>query len=119
MERGSWEGGWLGHEGQAGVWEKVSSAGRPTSGQHHSPPSPKPQPHTHTPAPLCLQANNAYIFPAVGHAAVLVNATAIPDDCFVIAAEELASMSQVEVRGAEGGRVWVRGAEGGRVWVRG
>lgn len=41
------------------------------------------------------QANNAYIFPAVGHAAVLTRCREISDDVFLVAAEALASMSSV------------------------
>ena len=41
------------------------------------------------------QANNAYIFPAVGHAAVLARCRQISDDVFLVAAESLASMSSV------------------------
>ena len=44
---------------------------------------------THYPA----QANNAYIFPAVGHAAILTNCKSISDEVFLVAAEALASMS--------------------------
>eukprot|EP00197_Chlamydomonas_leiostraca_P005503 CAMPEP_0202866184 /NCGR_PEP_ID=MMETSP1391-20130828/7245_1 /ASSEMBLY_ACC=CAM_ASM_000867 /TAXON_ID=1034604 /ORGANISM="Chlamydomonas leiostraca, Strain SAG 11-49" /LENGTH=597 /DNA_ID=CAMNT_0049546107 /DNA_START=115 /DNA_END=1908 /DNA_ORIENTATION=- len=39
------------------------------------------------------QANNAYIFPSVGHAAVLTKSTAITDDMFLVAADELSRMS--------------------------
>ncbi|CAG9460675.1 unnamed protein product [Pedinophyceae sp. YPF-701] len=42
------------------------------------------------------QANNAYVFPAVGHAAVLTRATNIPPDAFLIAAETLSGMSDAE-----------------------
>jgi malate dehydrogenase (oxaloacetate-decarboxylating)(NADP+) len=44
---------------------------------------------THYPA----QSNNAYIFPAVGHAAVLTKAREINDDVFLVAAETLAKLS--------------------------
>ena len=47
---------------------------------------------THYPA----QANNAYIFPAVGHAAVLTKCARIPDEVFLIAAEALAKLSPPE-----------------------
>lgn len=36
------------------------------------------------------QANNAYVFPAIGHAAVLSHAQSIPDEVFLIAAQVLA-----------------------------
>lgn len=39
------------------------------------------------------QANNAYIFPAVGHAAVLLSSGSIEEDVFLVAAEALAEMS--------------------------
>ncbi|KAG2448043.1 hypothetical protein HYH02_007070 [Chlamydomonas schloesseri] len=39
------------------------------------------------------QANNAYIFPAVGHAAVLTRAQRIPEEVFLVAAERLAAMA--------------------------
>ncbi|GFR44441.1 hypothetical protein Agub_g5680 [Astrephomene gubernaculifera] len=39
------------------------------------------------------QANNAYIFPAVGHAAVLTKAKTIPLAVFLVAAEQLAAMA--------------------------
>lgn len=39
------------------------------------------------------QANNAYIFPAVGHAAILVKAKCISDEDFIIAADALAHMT--------------------------
>ncbi|GAB4819191.1 hypothetical protein N2152v2_006237 [Parachlorella kessleri] len=42
------------------------------------------------------QANNAYIFPAVGHAAVLCQSKAISDDVFLVAAESLAHMTSLE-----------------------
>lgn len=44
------------------------------------------------------QANNAYIFPAVGHAAVLTRASCIPEEVFLVAAEELAAMGTAEAR---------------------
>jgi malic enzyme len=44
---------------------------------------------THHPA----QANNAYIFPAIGMAAVLTNCSALTDEVFVVAAEALAEMA--------------------------
>ena len=44
---------------------------------------------TYTPA----QANNAYVFPAIGHAAVLCDAAAITDEVFLLAAEALAEMT--------------------------
>ncbi|WIA23671.1 hypothetical protein OEZ85_000372 [Tetradesmus obliquus] len=39
------------------------------------------------------QANNAYVFPAVGHAAVLTRCSSIPDAVFLEAAEALGAMS--------------------------
>jgi malate dehydrogenase (oxaloacetate-decarboxylating)(NADP+) len=39
------------------------------------------------------QANNAYVFPALGHAAVLADAREISDDVFLAAAESLAVMT--------------------------
>lgn len=47
---------------------------------------------THYPA----QANNAYIFPAVGYAAVLAQAKEITDEVFVLAAEELSKMTDMD-----------------------
>lgn len=45
------------------------------------------------------QANNAYVFPALGHAAVLAGAREISDDVFLSAAESLAVMtSEDELR---------------------
>lgn len=41
------------------------------------------------------QANNAYVFPAVGHAAVLCKAKTIPNDAFLVAAEVLSTLSPV------------------------
>lgn len=42
------------------------------------------------------QANNAYIFPAVGHAAILTHCSSITDDVFVVAAEALSKMTTAE-----------------------
>eukprot|EP00775_Hariotina_reticulata_P013302 gene13302-13431_t len=42
------------------------------------------------------QANNAYIFPAVGYAAVLARSRGITDEMFVLAAEELSTMTDME-----------------------
>ena len=39
------------------------------------------------------QANNAYIFPALGHAALLTHATSLRDDAFLAAAEALAELA--------------------------
>tara|TARA_B110000977_G_scaffold111436_2_gene144546 strand:+ start:12790 stop:14337 length:1548 start_codon:yes stop_codon:yes gene_type:complete len=39
------------------------------------------------------QANNAYVFPALGHAAVLANAREISDDVFLAVAESLSNMT--------------------------
>ena len=47
---------------------------------------------THYPA----QANNAYIFPAVGFAAVLCRSKEITDEMFVLAAEELSAMTDLQ-----------------------
>lgn len=44
---------------------------------------------TYTPA----QANNAYVFPAIGHAAMLCGAREITDEVFLLAAEALAGMT--------------------------
>ena len=41
------------------------------------------------------QANNAYIFPALGHAAILAGAKSIPDELFLDAAECLAKQSEL------------------------
>jgi malate dehydrogenase (oxaloacetate-decarboxylating)(NADP+) len=42
------------------------------------------------------QANNAYVFPAIGHAASLAKWTSIPDDAFLLCAETLADMTTTE-----------------------
>ena len=42
------------------------------------------------------QANNAYIFPAVGHAAILCKASCIPEEVFLEAAASLANQSSEE-----------------------
>jgi len=42
------------------------------------------------------QANNAYVFPAIGHAAILCHASQITDDVFLITAEALAEMTTPE-----------------------
>ncbi len=42
------------------------------------------------------QANNAYIFPAVGYAAILTKSKAITDDMFVLAAVELSRMTDMQ-----------------------
>ena len=47
---------------------------------------------TYTPA----QANNAYVFPAIGHAAALCHAKEITDEVFLLAAEALAGMTTKE-----------------------
>ncbi|PNW73368.1 hypothetical protein CHLRE_14g629750v5 [Chlamydomonas reinhardtii] len=39
------------------------------------------------------QANNAYIFPAVGHAAVLTKSKRVPEEVFLVAAERLSVMA--------------------------
>lgn len=55
-------------------------------------PSITHQGKTYTPA----QANNAYVFPAIGHAAALCNAKEITDGVFLLAAEALAGMTARE-----------------------
>lgn len=45
-----------------------------------------------------MQANNAYIFPAIGFAAVLTRAKYISDDVFLVAARCLSEMTQTAVR---------------------
>eukprot|EP00775_Hariotina_reticulata_P008400 gene8400-8584_t len=42
------------------------------------------------------QANNAYIFPAVGHSAVLTRCTLLPDAVFLEAAEKLSTFSNMQ-----------------------
>jgi malate dehydrogenase (oxaloacetate-decarboxylating)(NADP+) len=42
------------------------------------------------------QANNAYVFPALGHAAVLANAREISDDVFLAVAESLSTMTSMD-----------------------
>ncbi|GBF87516.1 NADP malic enzyme [Raphidocelis subcapitata] len=42
------------------------------------------------------QANNVYIFPALGAAAIETRAAALPDEAFVVAAEELAGMTTLD-----------------------
>ena len=46
---------------------------------------------------LCVQANNAYVFPAIGFAAVLTRASTISDEVFLAAAEMLSHMTTLEV----------------------
>ena len=41
-----------------------------------------------------VQANNAYIFPAIGFAAILTRASHISDDAFLVAAKCLSEMTQ-------------------------
>jgi len=50
------------------------------------------------------QANNVYIFPALGHAAIATRGRQLTDEMFVVAAEELAGMTAIE--DVEAGR-WV------------
>lgn len=50
------------------------------------------QGRTLTPA----QANNAYVFPALGHAAVLAQAKKLPQEVFLMASEVLSNMSSVD-----------------------
>ena len=57
------------------------------------------------------QANNVYVFPAVGRAAVATRARAITDEMFVVAAEELAGMTTLA--DVEAGRCAARRAFGG------
>ena len=45
-----------------------------------------------------VQVNNAYVFPAIGFAAVLARAATISDDVFLTAAETLSHMSSPEVQ---------------------
>ena len=44
-----------------------------------------------------MQANNAYIFPAIGFAAILTRASHISDDAFLVAAKCLSEMTQKAV----------------------
>lgn len=53
------------------------------------PPLTTPSGATITPA----QANNAYVFPAIGHAAILTNARSITDESFLVTAEKLGAMT--------------------------
>ena len=46
---------------------------------------------------MWVQANNAYIFPAVGLAAMLIKANHISDDAFLTAAKHLSEMTQIPV----------------------
>lgn len=45
-----------------------------------------------------VQANNAYIFPAIGFAAILTAASQISDEVFLVAARCLSEMTQKLVR---------------------
>ena len=58
--------------------------------------------HVHVHESRCVwddgQANNAYVFPAIGMAAVLTCASAITDDVFLTAAEALAHMTSIQAR---------------------
>lgn len=45
---------------------------------------------------MASQANNAYVFPAIGHAAVICKAAQIQDKTFLVAAEALANMMSME-----------------------
>ena len=47
---------------------------------------------------LIVQANNAYIFPAIGFAAILTRASYISDDVFLVAARCLSEMTSKEAR---------------------
>ena len=42
------------------------------------------------------QANNAYVFPAIGHAAILSRAKTVPDSAFLLAAAEVAHTTSLE-----------------------
>lgn len=42
------------------------------------------------------QANNAYVFPAIGHAAILSRAKTVPDSAFLLAASEVAHVTSVQ-----------------------
>ena len=44
-----------------------------------------------------MQANNAYVFPAIGFAAVLTRARSIADDIFLTAAETLSQITTLQV----------------------
>lgn len=59
-----------------------------------SPYDPITTPDGHTIFPA--QANNAYIFPALGSAAVLTKCSHITDECFLVAAETLAELSPAD-----------------------
>lgn len=61
------------------------------------------------------QANNAYIFPAVGYAAVLARSREITDEMFVLAAEELSIMTDMQE--LEQGRLVCLGYECCLSWV--
>jgi malate dehydrogenase (oxaloacetate-decarboxylating)(NADP+) len=43
-----------------------------------------------------VQVNNAWVFPAIGHAAVLTQCTCITDDIFLAAAKQLSSITSVD-----------------------
>ncbi len=61
-----------------------------------------PHPHPHPPSPIQSiqspppQANNVYIFPALGQAAVATRGQRLTDEMFVVAAEELAGMTSLD-----------------------
>jgi malate dehydrogenase (oxaloacetate-decarboxylating)(NADP+) len=48
------------------------------------------------------QANNAYIFPAIGHAAILTKARCIPDEVFLEAAAALAELTSPDLVNEQG-----------------
>ncbi|KAF5834929.1 hypothetical protein DUNSADRAFT_8156 [Dunaliella salina] len=48
------------------------------------------------------QANNAYVFPALGHAAVLTRCSSISDEAFLVSAEALAAMADPKMVLREG-----------------
>ena len=54
-------------------------------------------------AKMTVQANNAYIFPAIGFAAILTRASHISDDIFLVAARCLSEMTSKEARSLPSG----------------
>lgn len=57
----------------------------------------EPMPHPITGKMIYpTQANNAYIFPALGHAAMLSHARTISDEIFMASADALAGLSKKE-----------------------
>jgi malate dehydrogenase (oxaloacetate-decarboxylating)(NADP+) len=45
------------------------------------------------------QCNNAYVFPAIGHAAILSKASYIPTEIFLLAAQHLSKLTSVDEAG--------------------